>query len=408
MRISTNKINWVDVVLLVIIASLSFMFIPAWLPLLRKGWQLLMLASALILVFRHNSINQRAVIALFLYSLVVVLNAMSGDLYIGSPANAIYDMMMLFVSSSLAFYCTVNGNLRFVKVLITITFIALLFEMVASFIVLEVNPGLIRGLYSMAKQEGDVSLMYEYYRMGIMDYNMAHALPLLIPSLICRYKEGRVKEKVLFALLIAVCILLTWLSESATALMLILLMVFLGVLVSAKASFRKQAIIITIMSLLTVALLSNDFVLGGIFDTAEVIVGDESIYAEKIEELRLSFMEDQTIGDMEGRFDRYGQSARLFFDNIFLGSNQMPGRHSSLLDKLGTLGLIGFIPLMLFFINQIKAIWRTIVPSRRVYYLECVIAAFLMLLFKGMWVWPIFFFLFMLAPSLLIMPQTEK
>ena len=104
------------------------------------------------------------------------------------------------------------------------------------------------------------------------------------------------------------------------------------------------------MSLLTVALLSNDFVLGGIFDTAEVIVGDESIYAEKIEELRLSFMEDQTIGDMEGRFDRYGQSARLFFDNIFLGSNQMPGRHSSLLDKLGTLGLIGFIPLMLFFI----------------------------------------------------------
>ena len=67
MRISTNKINWVDVVLLVIIASLSFMFIPAWLPLLRKGWQLLMLASALILVFRHNSINQRAVIALFLY-----------------------------------------------------------------------------------------------------------------------------------------------------------------------------------------------------------------------------------------------------------------------------------------------------------------------------------------------------
>ena len=402
-----RKIDWIDAVLLILFASLTFLVIPSWLPFLRKGWRLLIIATLLIVLGRREYICRQAFIAFIPYAILLFINAMSGDVYIGSTTNAINELMMVFVPSSLALFCIRGESRQFVSALVFITFGALLFEMVASFVVLERYPGIIRGLYSMAKEE-DMSLMYEYYKLGIMDYHMAHALPLLIPPLICRLKESNIKGKIVFSTLVVACIVLTWLSESSTALLLILLMVFLGLLVSVNDSLLKQVTIISFMALFTIVLLSSEKVLTGVFDVAETFVDEESIYSDKIEELRLSLLENQTTGDLDSRFDRYRISLDLFSQNMLFGSNQMPGRHSALLDKLSSLGLVGFIPLILFFFFQIKAVFRGITAKRRIYYLESVVAAFLMLLFKAMWVWPIFMFLFLIAPSLLIMGKNQE
>ena len=406
MQVPKRKIDWVDAVLLILFASLTFLVIPAWIPFLRKGWRLLIVATLLVLSCRREYICRKALIAFIPYAIVLFINAMSGDVYIGSTTNAINELMMVFVPTSLALYCIGGESRQFAKALVFISFGALLFEMVASFVVLERNPGIIRGLYSMAKEE-DISLMYEYYRLGIVDYHMAHALPVLIPPLICRFRENELKGKIVFAMLIVACIVLTWLSESSTALMLIILMVFLGLLVRVNDSFKKQMTIISLMALFTIVLLSSENVLTGVFSAVETFVGEESIYSDKIEEIRLSLLENQTTGDLESRFAKYQRSLDLFEGSILFGSNQMPGRHSALLDKLASFGLVGFIPLILFFFFQINVIWRGITAKRRIYYLECVIAAFLMLLFKGMWVWPIFMSLFLLAPCLLTMGEKQ-
>ncbi len=397
-----RKVDWIDVALLILFAALTFLVIPAWLPFLRKGWRLLIVATLLVLAGRRKYIYRQAFMAFMPYSIVLIINAMSGDIYIGATTNAINELMMVFVPSSIALYCITGEGRQFVKALVFISFGALLVEMVASFIVLDRYPGIIRNLYSMAKEE-EMSLMYEYYKLGIMDYHMAHALPLLIPPLICRFKESGLTGKIVFATLVLACIILTWLSESSTALLLILLMVFLGLLVSVNDSLKKQVTIISIMVFFTIVLLSSEFVLTSVFDLAKAFVGNSPNYLDRLEELRLSLLENQATGDLEGRFVKYRLSLDLFGGNILFGSNLMPGRHSALLDKLASLGLVGFIPLILFFYFQIKVIWRGITANRRIYYLECVIAAFLMLLFKGMWVWPIFLFLFLLAPGLLTM-----
>lgn len=397
-----RKIGLVDLLLLFIIASLTFLIIPAWIPMLRKGWQLLIVATLVVLAVRHQYINAKAMFPLVVYALIVCLNAISGDAFVGSTTNAINEVMMLFVPSALALYCTTDSGTSFSKWLFRVTWLFLLIELVSSFIVLETQPGIIRGMHAMARDESDPAYMFAFYRLGLLDYSMAHAIPILIPPLICYFKEGSTRTKILCSLLIAMCFFLTWIAESTTAIMLTILMIVLGLWVNTKASFGKNTRIIGFMVILSIVVMSSDTIMMGLLDTASYLVGDESSQTDKIDELRMSLVEGQTTGDLGSRMDLYQTSIKQFLGSPIIGTNLQPGRHSSLLDKLATLGLVGFIPLALFFWYYLKSIWKSIRPQRRIYYLECVTAAFLMLLFKGMWVWPIFLFLFMVTPSMLM------
>lgn len=398
----------IDYLILFIIASLTFLVIPAWIPILRKGWQLLIVATLVIIVYRHKTIDTKSMIPLALYSIVLYLNAMSGDFLIGSTTNAINEVMVLFVPAALALYCTKGASGMFVKWLLTIALVFLLIELVASVIILESQPGIIRSMHAMVMEEADISYMFEFYRFGLLDYSMAHAIPILIPPIVCYFKDGKTKIKIFCTLMILACVFLTWLSESTTALMLVVLMIILGFWVNTRLSYRRNIIVIAFMVGLSVLLMSSDQLMMGILDVSGNLVGEESTQYAKIEEMRMSLIEDQATGDLLGRMNRYQISISQFFENPILGTNMKPGRHSSLLDKLATLGLVGFVPLMLFFWHYLKTIWNTLIPNRRIYYLECIIAAFLMVLFKGMWVWPIFFFLFMVSPSMLVTSQSIK
>ena len=345
---------------------------------------------------------------LLLYAFVLCVNALAGDVFVGSLPIAINELLVLFVTSSLALYCTNTRDFSFSHSLLIIICIILAIELIASIIVAETNPGIIRGLNAIAKEEGDVAIMYEYYKLGILDYSMAHAIPILIPPLICHFKEGSIKNKIVVFSLIFFCLWLAWLSESSTAILLIVLMIFVGVMVDGKATINKQLVIIAVMVVFTIAVMNSEYLLTGVFDVTSSLVGDDTLYSEKVEELRYSILENQATGDLETRMDKYKESLGLIIDNPLFGTNKMPGRHSSLLDKFATLGLVGIIPLVLFFFMYLKKIMTTIPNNRKFYYLECIISAFLMLLFKGMWVWPIFLFLFMVSPCLLVINRDRS
>ena len=403
-EVKNKRLSLGDLLILIIIAALTFMIIPAWVPFLRKGWVLLIVAMLIILLNCRNCISARAVIVLLGYEIIVFLNALLGDAYFDTWTSAIYEFLILFVPLSLALYCTKGGNERFVRSLVYITFIGLVFELIASFLVLKTNPGMIRGLYLMSKEEGGVNFMYRFYKLGLMDYSMGHAIPLLIGPLVYYFKEGSRKEKWICLLLIIACIFLVWLAESATALLLMILIIFTSFMIDKKASLKKNVFIILLMVLVAVVLMSNDSIIGGIFDVSGRLVKNDAIYAARIEDLRMSLMEDKISGDVKGRMNLYGQSIDMFSGyGIILGSNQMPGRHSGFLDRFASLGLIGFIPLFFFFFFSLKTIWISLPKSRRIYYLESIVAALLMLSFKAMWLWPVFLFLYVIAPCILIM-----
>lgn len=398
----------IDVLIVLIVASLTFLIIPAWLPFLRRGWQLLVFATILLVFNGSRYFSFRAIVALITYFLVLVFHVYWGDVYFGSISSAIYEILILFVPSSLILYYIKSGNTKTIRMLVYITIGALLFEVVSSFIIFETNPGIIRSLAGLSSMDENPQMVYEFYKLGLMDYTMGHAIPIFIPTLFCHFKENVRKWKWISLVLIIVCVFLVWLSESSTALLLTCMMLILGMVVSVNATLKKQITIIIALTFITIILFSNSYVLNRFFDVAETLVDDNSIYVEKIEELRMSSLEDRIEGDMEGRIDKYDRSLSLFLDNIFWGSNQMPGRHSGILDRLALLGLSGFIPLALFFFFSLKEVWKYIPQNRKIYYLESMVAAFLMLLFKAMWLWTIFLFLFVLSPCVLYMRQQQK
>lgn len=74
-------------------------------------------------------------------------------------------------------------------------------------------------------------------------------------------------------------------------------------------------------------------------------------------------------GTIESRIDYQRDAINGFFNNILIGSEYTGGGHSIILNRLGTTGLLGFVPfvLMLYFI--FIQWYRTIPESSRFYYL---------------------------------------
>lgn len=408
MRELTKNQSLSDVLIIMIITSLTFVFVPAWIPLLRREWILLVFSTLLLSIKKEKLYNNKAIIALFIYLIVLIVNAVAGDAYTDSISTAIYNILLLFVPFSLALYCVGSSSVKYVRVLVFLTFILLLIEFVASLIIFETNPGMIRGAHGLSLEEGNADILYNYYKLGMMDFTMAHAIPILIPPLFCCFKEGSRRIKWISLILIIVCVILVWMSESSTAVLLTLMVLILGLLVNKNASFKKNVFIILITIAVTVIIMTNNTIMSGIFNFSRYLIGDESLYIDRLDELELSLMGGQASGDLGSRMDLYGKSIDMFTSNILFGSNQMPGRHSGILDRLATLGVVGVFPLIVFFIYSLKAIISAVPQDRRIYYLECIVVSFLMLLFKAMWLWPIFLFLYVISPCMLILLQDKN
>ena len=154
--------------------------------------------------------------------------------------------------------------------------------------------------------------------------------------------------------------------------------------------------------MITLPIAASDDVQLAVLDAAETVLGSESVFAEKIEEFRYSIEnEGKMSGDMQGRVDRYNKSLDMFFANPLWGKNTKPGNHASLIDRLGSFGLLGFIPLMLFFWYSLKRVFEYLPADSLMFYIQGIFAAMVMLGTKGMWNWSMFYNLFILLPFII-------
>lgn len=391
-------------ILLFLLAAASFPIIAGWISPLQKIW-IVLVFLAIVLFFITRKINYgRSTTILCMYAVIVLLNAKMGDAVISSIPVAIVEILFLYVPTSLTAWAFSSSCIDFVKKLLIISICFYLIELVCSFILVSVEPGIIRHLYYMSVLESDRGLMYYYYKMGLLDYSMAHAVPMLIPALFYAYKSDGLKHqkrlRLFVAFLIIVCVLLTWLSDSTTALMISVLCCVLGLLTNTSGLKNNTTKMLIVICLTAPIILSDDVQLMAL-DVSESVLGSESFFADKIDEFRYSIMNDDLTGDMQGRVDRYSKSLTYFIQSPIWGTNQEPGNHAALLDRLAVLGLLGFIPLFLFFKQTVKNTAQYLSSESIPFYYEGLLVGLLMLLVKGMWVWPMFFVMFLLLPFIL-------
>lgn len=381
------------------------MQIPAWIPPLRKGWMLLVAAFIVFCLITKRSSIQKYNFYLIIYALILAINVIMGDWLIGSFPVAIYEVLMLAVSSGIGLWYIENENKKVIRSILVTTLLFLALEGIASWIIMKTDAGIIRLLYSLDKQaveSGDVGLQYYYFARGLLDYSMAHAIPILIPPLFYYFKRTPIlKNKWICVGGIISCVLLTWLSESTTALMLALMMVLIGLL-SNLDGIRKNIVKIVIIGVIASPFLFNDNIMLSTLDIAEKVLGDESIFANKIKEFQIAITMDEMTGDLSGRIDRYGKSLNEFLSNPIVGTNRRVGNHAALIDRLAALGIVGFFPLVMFFISYFCVVRKHISKEGKTFYYEGLFAGFLMLTVKGMWVWPMFYCMFIVMPFIII------
>ena len=381
-----RKLTMPAIVFSAIIVIVSWSLIEGWFPYAQRKW-LFMAVGMVYAIFLQNSFyGSKRFMWLVAYIIIVLLNMVSGDKYFHDVGTVGFEFFVLGFPAVVASYSLTMPNRKDMGFVLMSFFVVLLFSTVASFLIdTFLLPNAIRMMTRYSITLKDMSTVYAYYRMGLSSYAFPHALPVLIPPAVMGIKNKNLSKWVRFLCWVSLIslILLIYLSGIMTALLLSIIGLIMAI-VTRAGDMRRNLQRFALIGILAIPFLSPS-IMGSLLYEAKMAVGEESYYYNKIESFEMSVTgegEDED-GDWEERKDLYSKSVGGIFENILVGTNQKVGGHSSLLDRLALLGIVGFIPFILFLILQLRYPERFIPKKSRIYYYEGVLMGILMLALKS-------------------------
>ena len=108
-------------------------------------------------------------------------------------------------------------------------------------------------------------------------------------------------------------------------------------------------------------------------------------------------------GHITGRMSYHDMSWLAFSENFLIGGSSPVGGHSQIIDRLGGMGIIPFIPFIMILVSMIKMNLRIIRDmEQRMYYFIGLAAAFVLLYQKGLFGQEGWLFTMILMPGLII------
>ena len=232
-------------------------------------------------------------------------------------------------------------------------------------------------------------------RSGIVSYGTIHSLPFIFPILIYHLRQ---KGKARFFLLFIFGTSLFVIVNAATTAPLILSLfgIVLGILIQKDNT--KNVVMLVVIATLYFIVSSKEFLLA-ILDSVYPFFANNSI-GGKINDFQIFLKFGEVTGEIEGREDLYNLSWETFRQNPIMGSRffKDAGGHAYFVDKLAYLGLLGTLPLFLFFYYQLKSNYKVLNPSVRFYYLTGILLFFSLGFSKNIGGFDYWFFLFFLLP----------
>lgn len=345
------------------------------------------------------------------YFLIVFLNFVSGDAYFDNLKRIIEEFGALSIPPALFYYYEKNRDFKWLSALLFVTIIILIWSTIVTAIIDSRFPGIVRYAHSMINQGlEDVSAFSGFYRMGMSNYILPHAVPILIPAfaIVLRDRNLKIKQKIVPIGILASLMMLLYFG-GATGPMLVGIAVLILSFFIKPGSTRGFWGAIVLVSIIELPLLLNDEFMLALLEWLDNLMGNEGYFHSKVLTFQETISYGSATGDVEERQELYIKGFRGFFENIIIGSNGDVGGHSAILNRLGSLGLLGFIPYIGMLIVQFKNEKRLLPSKYRVYYYLGTFAAFLMLISKGIATWEVFFFWFTILPfAILFLSQYNK
>lgn len=342
------------------------------------------------------------------FSSIMVLNTLSGDSYFSDIILTLSIIFFISFSAITANYCTNIKDDRLIQFIIVSFFFSVVYLTICSVIIDIKEPGILREATSMGYR-GDATMLLFLQLRGMSNYYLPHALPMLIPPLIMGIKNRSLSFKVhiLLFILLASVLALIYVSYATTPLLFAFLFLILSIFVK-QGSIKNNIGTFIIVSIFFLPLILSSDLLLSILQSLDTITGEEGELHSKIGMFQESLTTGKATGDMEERFDLYNESAAFLQHNWFIGTNEKVGGHSFFLDTLSSLGIIGFIPLVILLYKQIKYSLHFLPKSSHIYYFFSVLAGLLMFLTKSMNNWEMWLVMFCIVPLLTLRLSKSK
>lgn len=339
---------------------------------------------------------------LLLYILVLLVNVFSGDIHYKTP-RVVFNVTIEILLPILITYGILTSNTqKILKVTVYCVLCMIIINAVCSFIIDMTMLGSIRSIHGTIRETGDNTIALTFYRLGLANYIMPHALPCIIPILIIGIKviKDKFTKWFMIASLIA-CLLLVYLSGATTPVLTAMIAVALGLFTNGKTG-ATQLITLGVLFVLMYVIVSSEDIMLPLLRNLDNLMNNQGYFHSKIIEFENLIVYGETSGDMEEREDLYMTTWNAIISNPIFGVDSEIGGHSFLLDRWGSLGLIGVIPFLCFLFSQVKMFAKKISSAFFIYYYEGFFLTLLMLALKNVAGWESWLFVFTVLPLLTI------
>lgn len=246
--------------------------------------------------------------------------------------------------------------------------------------------------------------LYEHINtLGMPDYTLMHAYIIAIPALLYGIKVLNGMQKWVLITILSLFVFVILHTYVTTSLIITFGTIVFALLYDTKN--KPRSLLIIFLAAFMLYLLHT---LGAFVQLFNFLIRffEGTSVEPKIESFKYIYMYgdvENAGGHITGRLNYHNMSWKAFAENFLTGGTSPVGGHSQLIDRLGGMGLVAFVPFIMMIISHIKIILRVITNSeQRLFYYLGLGAAFMILYQKGLFGQEGWLFLMVLLPGLLI------
>ena len=359
-------------------------FFRAWFPAVTQTQWLLIAAIGLSVFVNGSFYGSKTFLCFAIFIAVLLVNWKTGDSLYREFSICFYEFMVPLFAMNLFLALDESDNNHLYKVLFAVFAIVIGIVAIGTVLVEQVTPEVIRNL---SNSGNDIEGLNMYFRMGVSNYTLPHALPALIPIFVYALKINDKFSKTWFFYLVTLlfCIILIVYSGATGALLLGIFALTLSLMTGLNGISRQKVILVSVLFLPFI--LSNTLMNGFLQFLIDIFQGNSSFdsFTQHLMDMSYSLMnESGAEGDVASRVDQYQKTFGVIINNLFFGTNGSSGGHMALFERLAQLGLIGFIPLIMTYTNYFKSISVKIDNSVKPFFIESLVVAFIMMTLKNM------------------------
>lgn len=236
--------------------------------------------------------------------------------------------------------------------------------------------------------------------IGLPDYTLMHSYAYLLTPLYFNVRRSKGK-KMIIALIIAIFFSYIVIRTSVTTSLFAILFNVIFTLFISEKNWLKTFIAFFILSILFIFIYHSGLLLSFVDALMPFFEGTAVSY--KLQDFHDSLIVGHITGDsLTSRTDHHKVSIDSFLQNPFFGGGFVEG-HSKVLDILGCMGILGFIPFIMIYISTLKS-YLHIISSKsiKVFLIISFLIGFVYMYQKGIFGCTGWLFMMVLVPSLFI------